>query len=274
MINLLFCGNDKVYDGLLISLLSITKHTKDALNVNILTVDLQDIDEKYKPLNEEHKNVLEKIVKEANSDSKINLIDISNIFRDEMMEGKNMKTHYTPYIFLRLFVDKIPELPDKLLYMDVDIVCYKDIAELYNKNIEEYEIAAVSDYFGKWFIDYKYLNSGVLLMNLKKIRANDSLRKCREMCVNKKMLLPDQTALNKCCAFKMLLPRKYNEQKERKDDTVIRHFSMTMKFIPYFKTVNIKPWHVDQIHDVYGIHDFDDIIEKYEELKRNEIYVK
>ena len=50
MINLLFCGNDKVYDGLLISLLSITKHTKDALNVNILTVDLQDIDEKYKKI--------------------------------------------------------------------------------------------------------------------------------------------------------------------------------------------------------------------------------
>ena len=137
MINLLFCGNDKVYDGLLISLLSITKHTKDALNVNILTVDLQDIDEKYKPLNEEHKSVLEKIVKDANADSKVNLIDISDIFRDEMMEGKNMKTHYTPYIFLRLFVDRIPELPSKLLYMDVDIVCYKDIAELYNKDIEE-----------------------------------------------------------------------------------------------------------------------------------------
>ena len=30
MINLMFCGNDKIYNGILISLISIIKHTKEA----------------------------------------------------------------------------------------------------------------------------------------------------------------------------------------------------------------------------------------------------
>ncbi len=269
MINLMFCGNDKIYDGLLISLLSIVKYSKEPLNINVITVDLSDIDEKYTPITEEHRVELERVIKRANSQSEIKVIDISKQFREEMMEGKNMKTHYTPYIFLRLFADKIKELPDKLLYMDIDIVCYDDIAKIYNTDVLNYEFAAVKDYYGKWFIDFNYMNSGVLLMNLKKLKETNALSKCRQMCLEKKMLLPDQTALNKCCKFKMLLPRKYNEQKKRTEDTVVRHFSMTMKFIPYFKTINIKPWHIDQVHDVYKIYDYEDIIEEYKNIIRS-----
>lgn len=266
MINLMFCGNDKIFDGLVISLLSITKHTKEALNVFILTVDLHDIDEKYTVITEQHRRILSQIVKAKNKKSKVKVIDISELFRSEMMEGKNLKTHYTPYIFLRLFADRIPELPDKILYLDVDIVCYKDILEIYKKDITKYDFAAAIDYFGKWFISYNYVNSGVLLMNLKRLRENGLLTKCRKMCLEKKMLLPDQSALNKCSKNKLYLPRKYNEQKERKKDTVIRHFSMTIKFIPYFKTVNIKPWDIDKIHNVYGVYDYEDILEEYKKI--------
>ncbi len=269
MINLMFCGNDKIYDGLLIALLSIVKHTKETLNVSILTVDLSDIDEKYVPITLKHKNVLEQVVQKVNPASSIKLIDISDKFRSEMMEGKNMKTHYTPYIFLRLFADKIEELPDKVLYMDIDIVCYDDISKIYNTDVSNYEFAAAKDYYGKWFIDLNYMNSGVLLMNLKKLRETQALSKCRKMCLDKKMLLPDQTALNKCCKYKLLLPNRCNEQNKRQNDTVVRHFSMKMKFLPYFKTVNIKPWHIDKVHDVYKIFDYEDIIEDYRTILRS-----
>ncbi len=263
----MFCGNDKVYDGMLMSLISITNHTSDALNVYIITADLQDVKPEYKPITLKHKNRLEKLVREKNPDSKVTVVDASTLFRDEMMDGKNLKTHYTPYIFLRLYADKLEELPEKILYLDTDIICYRDLNELYNTDISKVEYAAAIDYFGKWFIDYKYINSGVLLMNLKLLKEADTLSKCRKMCVEKKMLLPDQTALNKCSKNKMYLPRKFNEQKERKEDTVLRHFSMTMKFFPYFKTINIKPWDITNIHEVYNIHDFDDVIEKYENIK-------
>lgn len=265
--NLMFCGNDKVYDGMLMSLISITNHTNDILNIYIITADLQDINQEYKPITEKHKNSLEKLIKDKNPNSNIKIIDISNLFREEMMEGKNLKTHYTPYIFLRLYADKIAELPDKILYLDTDIICYKDLNELYSTDISNFEYAASIDYFGRWFIDYKYINSGVLLMNLKLLKERQTLSKCRKMCIEKRMLLPDQTALNRCTKSKMYLPRKFNEQKERREDTVLRHFSMTMKFFPYFKTINIKPWDISNIHDVYNIHDFDDVIEKYESIK-------
>ena len=113
------------------------------------------------------------------------------------------------------------------------------------------------------------MHSGVLLLNLKKLRETNALSKCRQMCLDKKMLLPDQTALNKCCKFKLLLPREYNEQKKRTEETVVRHFSMTMKFVPYFKTINIKPWHIDKVHDVYKIYDYEDIIEEYKNIIRS-----
>ena len=193
------------------------------------------------------------------------------MFKDEMLNGTNMTTHYTPYIFLRLFADEIKELPDKILYLDADLVFYNNIKTLYDIDIENYDFAAVRDYFGKWFIDYKYMYSGVLLMNLKRMRKSKVLAECRKMCREKKMLLPDQTALNVKCKSKLCLPRKYNEQKERKEDTVIRHFSMTIKFFPYFHTLNIKPWHIDNIHNVYKINDFDDILEEYLKIKGEKV---
>ena len=272
MINLMFCGNKKVFDGLIIAMLSILKHTKEPLHLFVLTADLHEINEDFVPLGEEERIKLASILKDANEKNEITLVDITDNYKREMLVGANMDTNYTPYIFLRLFADEIKEIPDKVLYLDADIVVYDDLKDLYNIDISDYDFAASKDYFGRWFIDYRYLNSGVLLMNLKRMRKDGTLAKCRKMCVEQKMLLPDQTALNLMCRKKLYLPRKYNEQKERKEDTVIRHFSMTMKFFPKFKTINIKPWNIDEIHKIYKINDFDDVIEKYLEIKGDKVW--
>jgi lipopolysaccharide biosynthesis glycosyltransferase len=271
MINIMFCGNKKVYDGLLIAIISIVKHTKEPLSIYLITANLQKLNDDFVPLGEGERKRIEMIVKNANSNSSVKLIDISEMFEKEMLDGTNMTTRYTPYIFLRLFADEITELPDKILYLDADLVIYDDIKKLYDIDVEKYDFAAVKDYFGKWFIDYKYMNSGVLLMNLKRMRETGALAECRKMCKEKKMLLPDQTALNVKCKSKLYLPRKFNEQKNRRKDTVIRHFSMTIKFFPKFYTLNIKPWHIDKIHDVYKINDFDDVLEEYLKIKGEEI---
>lgn len=269
MINLMLCGNDKVFDGMLISLLSITKHTKEALKVYLLTMGLTEMKESYIPITKQKAKILDNIVKEANPESEVILIDITKIFKEEMSKSANMRTHYTPYIFVRLFSDKIKELPDKILYLDCDIVCYKDLKELYDTNIEEYEIGAVPDFIGRNVISKKYINSGMLLMNLKKIRETGSFTKAREICNKRIMLMPDQTAINIACKTKLYMPDKYNEQDKRKEDTVIRHFSMKVKILPYFRFINIKPWHIDRVHQEYKIFDYEDIIERYLEIKNN-----
>ena len=270
MINLMFCGNSKVFDGMIISLLSIVKYTNEPLNVFVLTMDLRNVDENYAPIEDKHIEILENIIKEKNSESKITLIDTTDLIKKEVLSSVNKKTHYTPYIFIRLFSDKIKELPDKILYLDCDIVCYKDIKEIFDIDIEEYDIGVVRDYIGRKVINKKYINSGVLLINLKKVREDGSFEKARNIAKKRVMAMPDQTAIYKACTKKLYLPDKYNEQKQRKEDTVIRHFSMTIKMLPYFRLVNIKPWNIDRMHNEYKIYDYEDIIEKYLERKNKE----
>ena len=267
MINLMFCGNEKVLDGMIISLLSIVKYNKEELNVYLLTMDLQDINKEYKQINLKQIERLSNILKKVNKNSKIQLIYVTYLFRKELEKSKNIKTHYTPYIFVRLFSSQIKELPDKILYLDCDIVCNNDIKKLYDIDISDYEIAGVLDYFGRIFIKKDYMNSGVLLINMKKVRQTELFENCIKLCQTKRMLLPDQTALNKYAKNKLYLPRKYNEQKKLQEDTIIRHFSMTIRFMPYFHLLNIKPWQIDRVHKKYKIYKFDDIFEQYKIIK-------
>ena len=267
MINLMFCGNDKVFDGILIALLSISKHTDEPLNVYLMTMDLTDIDSRFSPIKEKQRAIIEDKLKEKNNKSKVTLIDETQIYKNEMQKNINRNTHYTPYIFLRLLSDKIEKLPEKILYLDADIVCYRDIAELYNIDITDYEIALARDFIGRKWIDLDYLNSGVVLMNLKKIKETNSFETCRKMCMTRKMALPDQTALNKCCKYKLIIDDKFNEQNKRKDETVIRHFSMQLLYFPIIRPRNIKPWEIDKIHNILKIHDYDDIYKEYIETK-------
>ena len=139
-VNIMFCGNDKVFDGMVIVVLSIIKYYKGPLNINILTMDLTNIEKRFKAINEEHRILLESIIKEVNKDSSVKLYDLTDIFNDEMNSNNiNIDTHYTPYIFLRLLSDKVANLPKKILYLDCDLVVYDDISKLFNIDIEEYE---------------------------------------------------------------------------------------------------------------------------------------
>lgn len=269
MINLMLCGNDRVFDGMIITLLSISKNTKESLNVYIMTMDLTDVDEAFRPITEKHRSILEEMLKQRNSQSKVILIDETKIYKEEMLKNINRRTHYTPYIFLRLLSDKIKGLPDKILYLDADLVCYKDINTLYNIDMTNYEIAAARDYIGRKWIDLDYLNSGVVLMNLKKIKEHNSFEKCRNMCMTRRMMLPDQTALNKCCKRKLILEDKFNEQYKRKEDTVIRHFSMQLLYFPIIRPRNIKPWEIEKVHEILKINDYDDVYNEFLKIRDN-----
>ena len=80
MINIELCGNRKVYDGMLMSLLSIIKNTNEELNVYVLTMDLHELDERFVPITDEQIETLNKVVKTKNELSKVQKIDITKIF--------------------------------------------------------------------------------------------------------------------------------------------------------------------------------------------------
>lgn len=173
---------------------------------------------------------------------------------------------------LRLFADTVPEIPDKILYLDADVLCRANFSRLYYSDITNIEIAGVADKYGKWFFGnvfkHNYLNSGVLLMNVKNIRKSGVFAACRKLCCNKKMFMPDQTALNKL-AIKKKIPTCYNEQGRIKKNTVFKHFTTYFKFFPFFKTVTVKPWEQEKLHKKLKIFEFDYIFEEYKRSNKN-----
>lgn len=265
MINVLFGGNYKVYDGILLTILSMVKHCNDSLNINILTADLTEHNPEYRPIQEKDIETLNKIVKEKNPESKVSAIMLGKDFNDWAISSENKLNQYTPFAFLRLFADKI-DLPEKVIYLDSDIMFNGNIKELFNVDMTNYELGVVKDRYGKFFINPKYFNSGVLLMNMKNIKESNLLEKVRNICFSKKMMFPDQSALNKCCKRKLYLPRKFNEQGNPRKDTIIQHFSKRIVWIP-FHTINIKQYHIDQVHNKYKIFIYDDIYEEYIKIK-------
>lgn len=273
MMNIVYAGNYKVFKGMLLGTLSILKHYDGPLSVYILTMELPTLDEDYLSVTDDDVALLNKLVKEVNDASKAIKIDVTALFVKHLIDSKNNDTRYTAYTLLRLLLDKIEGMPDKVLYLDTDTMISGDILSFYNTNISDYELAGVKDRYGRFFMGPRYLNAGVLLLNLKRIKETGLLHKTRVYLNKKKVFLSDQTAINKFVKKKLILNRRYNEQKRTKPDTVIRHFSMQFRLFPKFHFVNIKPWDVERLHTVYKCHAFDDILDKYTKITQNkEIY--
>lgn len=269
MISLLYAGNVGVFDGLLISALSTVRHTSEACTVYLLTMELTEQNPAFVPLTERHRTYLEQIYKSANPQSCVHLIDVGDYYRATMLHSPNAQTGYTPYCFLRLYADLLPEIPDKILYLDTDTLINGDLAPLFHTDITNYELAAVLDYYGRWFMGYHYINSGVMLLNMAEIRKTGLFQKTIARCAGKRIFLPDQTALNRLVKRKYLLPGKYNEQKHFPEDTVIQHFTKTILWFPYFHTRTIKPWQTEQVKSVLT-NKYNDILEQY--LKQKQIF--
>ncbi len=269
MINLLLCGNEKVFDGALTLLLSITKKTKEPVYCYIFTMDLTRIKPEYTAIRDEQIDFLNEVVKSKNSENNVVKIDVTELYEKEFMNCKNENAYCTPYTLLRLFADEIPNMPDKLLYLDIDMMAADDISKLYNIDVTNYEYAAVKEKYGSIFIWPDYINAGMLLFNMNKVRETGLLEKARNLIKTKKMLFADQDAVYRSTTKKLLIPRIYNEQsKFNRKNTVICHFCKRLMFRPYPHTENYKQWNVEQVHKVLRCYAFDDDLEEYLELKK------
>ena len=145
----------------------------------------------------------------------------------------------------------------------------KDIAELYNKDISEYEYAAVKEKYGSKLIRYDYINAGMLLLNIKRIKETGLLEKARNLIRKRKLLFADQDAIFWSTTKKKLLPRIYNEQARfNREDTVICHFCKRLMLKPYPHTENYKQWHVEEVHNILKCHSFDEDLIEYKKIKK------
>lgn len=139
--------------------------------------------------------------------------------------NKEQMGMYTIGALYRILLPEICCDIHRILYLDSDLLVNCDIQELWNTDISEYCLAAVPDIDvveGRiWAYPVsahemdrkKYFNSGVIYMNLDKIRKKGNMRKLvgEYLEKNSKSNLPDQDALNVIYQSEtLLLDRKWN----------------------------------------------------------------
>lgn len=270
MINVLFSGNSKVFDGVLTTMLSIFKRTttKEPFKFYIYTMDITRIKPEYTAIDDKMIEFLNNVAKSYNPENDVEKIDCGEYYKAEFENSPNESCYCSPYTLLRLFADLIPNVPDKLLYLDIDLLFNRDITELYNQDIDDYEYAAATDHYGKFAINPKYINAGVLLLNMKKIKETGLFEKARQLIREKKWLFADQDAVWHATTKYKTLPQRFNDQKYCHKNTVIRHFSKRLFWKPYPHTANIKQWNVSKVHKVFKYYQFDDILYEYIYLKK------
>lgn len=270
MINILFSGNEKVFDGMLSCMLSIMMrtNTKEPFCFYIFTMNVSHIKPEYTPVTQKQAGYLEQTARQFNKDNTVKLIDVKDIYDREFAGCPNESAYCSPYTLLRLFADLILDMPDKLLYLDADILFNRDITLLYDTDIEGYEYAAARDHYGKYLLNPNYINAGVLLFNMKELKKTGLFEKARALIKTKKLLFADQSAIYRSTTKKKMLPQRFNDQKFLHDHTVVRHFSKRLFYLPYPHTDNIKQWNVGKMLRVFKYSQFDDILFEYIYLKK------
>lgn len=258
----MLAGNKKVGKGLLMVVLSYLAKNDEAVTVHFLSMDMSETSPAFVPPSEGQLDYINNLLKSKNKDSSIRLYDVGDAFLNYQWQKKFKRSSYTPYALARLFADSLP-LPDKVLYLDTDTLILGSLSPLYHMDMGEHEFGACLDQLGTFWIDKNYQNSGVLLLNMKKAKETGLLEKCRVFLQTRHPILADQDALNHSVQKKLFLPQKYNEQKRTNEETVIRHFSKTLRWLPFFHTVSVKPWDIDKIAEWDQTDRFDEVIAEY-----------
>jgi len=273
MVDIVFCGNEKVFDGVLTSILSILTRdpSRDQYRFTILTMDLTRLNPAYTPITDRLISFLEGIVQRYNPKSTVKKIDVTDLYEEKLGHSPNENNYCSPYTLLRLLIDLLPDFGDKALYLDADLMINQDIHMLWDYPLKPgVEFAGSNDHYGKYLIHPRYINAGVLLFNLVECRKTNLFAKARDLINAKKLIFNDQSALNRAGKKKQLLPQKFNDQKFLHKSTVIRHFSKRLFYLPYPHTDNIKQWHIEKVHKIFRYHQFDDVYEIY--LKEKAAY--
>ncbi|HAT55416.1 MAG TPA: glycosyl transferase [Lactobacillus sp.] len=270
--NILFCCDHSVEDGVLIATLSLLKHVKEPLHIYVLTMSVTSKKGHMMPVSNQMIDCIQHELVKVDPKSTVVKIDCTALFNQAPPQA-NMASRFTPYSMLRLYADLIPQLPDRILYLDADIVCRQSFSRFYHQDLTNTEFVGVLDHYGKWFFHhelkvYDYVNSGVLLLNLAYIRHTGLFKRARYLCETRQKFMPDQAALNKLSHTKRIAPERFNEQHRIQPDTVFQHFTTSFKFFPWVHTFTVKPWEVQRVRSELGLHDYDDVLGKYLKLKQ------
>ena len=95
--NILYCGDENIEDGLLISILSVLKNVKEELKFYVLTMNIENGQNKFNAISESSIDFLNEKVKEVNESNFVKRLDITDLFKREfpkiikdILDGNNL----------------------------------------------------------------------------------------------------------------------------------------------------------------------------------------
>ena len=165
--------------------------------------------------------------------------------------------HFSVVTYYRLFIASLFPQYDRVIYLDCDLVVLGDISELYFAELGDNILGAAPEQFVQNTAEFRtyaekalgvdpdrYVNAGVLLMNLAAYRAHKIEERFVRMITefDFDLLDPDQAYLNYLCASKIrVLPNGWNKEPmplpcEGKKNIV--HYALYKK-----------PWQYDDVID-------------------------
>ena len=209
----------------------------------------------YEQLNEENRIKLKSLETDNFAIDFVAMKDGLESITDRM-SNRLRCDYFTLTIYFRLFIPTMFPEYDKAIYIDSDVVVTGDLAELYDTDLKDNLIAACRDLsvadvppLARYMRDAvgvevdKYINSGVLLMNLKALRYEkfdthflNLLNTYHFDCI-----APDQDYLNAICSGRIhyldeVWDAMPNDRKEKLTNTRIIHYNLFSK-----------PWCYDEI---------------------------
>lgn len=148
---------------------------------------------------------------------KNNYLEKLNGINSKAVLGKEISANKVA--LTKFFISEIFDGIDKILYLDSDIVILKDLKDLYEQDIKNEYAAVVPeldigefDYMKRLGVEHRhYFNSGVMLLNLKKMREEHICGQLIDYRINGMNYYMDQDAFNVVFKDKVLyLGYEYN----------------------------------------------------------------
>ena len=152
----------------------------------------------------------------------------------------------------------LPADVETALYIDGDVIVRKDLNDLFKVNIEGLYAAVIKDGPKKhipggekhaFYGDPDYFNSGVMLLNIKKMREENTSEKLKNYRLTGYNYFMDQDAFNIVFGNSIL------------------HISPVYDFMVHLVTFNNEGFSLQQLKDFYGLHNYETIDDLFDDVK-------
>ena len=141
-------------------------------------------------------------------------------------KGPNVYKKWTYMTLMRCTLTKYFPKLDKILWLDIDTIVQDNIDDLWNLDMNDYYAAGCLE--PEKSTENPYINAGVMMINLKKLREDNMDDALIKALNTKTYQFADQDCINELCRNKILIiPSTYNanDYTEPCENSKIRHFA-------------------------------------------------